>query len=61
MSELADKLFRDHQYADNMMHYCEGTWREGYVSDCEEAEEHQVKLISTDAQHKAAVMRLGGK
>ncbi len=40
------------------MHYCEGTWRDGFVSDCEHADEHNVKLMQTDVKYKATVMRL---
>ena len=49
-----------HGYNDKMemRHYCEGTWRKGWVLDCEYAEAHSIKLMQTDAKYKATVERL---
>ncbi len=43
---------------EKFMHYCEGTWREGFVLDCEHSDEHKVRLMQTDAKYKATVERL---
>ena len=40
------------------MHYCNGTWVLGFVLDCEQVEEHNVRLMQTASDHKASIVRL---
>ncbi len=46
--------------SENMMHYCEGTWRDGYVLDCVQVEDHTVKLQQTEEQREATKAYLSG-
>ncbi len=43
------------------MHYCNGTWIEGKVLDCEQAKDHTVRLVQTEEQRAATVAYLEGK
>ena len=45
---------------DKYMHYCGGTWREGYVLDCEQVDDHKVKLVQTEEQREATAAYLAG-
>ncbi len=42
-----------------LWHYCKGTWVKGFVLDCELAEEHNVRLMQTDSDYKASLIKLG--
>ncbi len=44
---------------DTMFHYCEGTWKLGFVLDCKRVEEHKVKLQQTKLELERARFRLG--
>ncbi len=43
------------------MHYCDGTWRKGYMLDCEQAKDHTIKLVQTEDQRNATKAYLEGK
>lgn len=44
---------------DTYLHYCEGTWVDGFVLDCALVDEHRVKLQQTKDQYDKALFRLG--